>query len=206
MNKTKRDDIVTSSVALFIEKGYLNTKIIDIAMKAGIGKGTVYEYFASKEDILLEVLSKVVVRDFQQISKKVEKETGCRNQLKAYLSGLMNLMGKYGSNMPDLTQQLLNPVNNVSVEILKILHDIIVAQYKMVLSILSAGAKAGEICDINLPMAAAAVIGGMNNYITIKAGRCSPSGANVIFVPIDSSSWNEEDFIDLLMSGLEPPK
>lgn len=206
MNKTKRDDIVTSSVALFIEKGYLNTKIIDIAMRAGIGKGTVYEYFTSKEDILLEVLSKVVVRDFQQISKKVEKESGCRNQLKAYLSGLMNLMGKYGSNMPDLTQQLLNPVNNVSVEILKILHDIIVSQYKTVLSILSAGAKVGEIAEINLPMAAAGVIGGMNNYITIKAGRFSPSGAIEITVPVDSSTWNEEDFIDLLMTGLEPPK
>ena len=206
MKTTKRNDILSSAVALFIEKGYLNTKIIDIAMNAGIGKGTVYEYFSSKEEILLEVLSKVVVMDFQQISKKVDKETGCREQLKAYLSGLMKLMEKYGSNMPDLTQQLLNPVNNVSIEILRILHDIIVMQYKTVLSILTTGSKAGEIGNINLSMAAASVIGGMNNYITIKAGRCSPADAIQIPIPIDTSTWNEEDFIDLLMSGLEPSR
>jgi len=203
MAKTKRDDIVSSAVSLFIEKGYLNTKIIDIAVMAGIGKGTVYEYFASKEDILLEVLSKVVANEFLHISKKVNKEKGCRNQLKAYLSGLMKLMGKYGSNMPDLTQQLLSPANNVSVEILKILHEIVVSQYKTVLGILKEGYEHGEIGDVDLSMAAAAVIGGMNNYITIKAERHSRPGLVDLCMAIDSSKWDDEDFIDLLMKGLE---
>lgn len=51
----KRKSIATAALDVIAEKGYHNTRIQDIAVRAGVGKGTVYEYFNSKEEILLEV-------------------------------------------------------------------------------------------------------------------------------------------------------
>ena len=48
-----RRAITTAAVRLFSENGYEKTSIEDIAHEAGIGKATVYGYFANKEEIFL---------------------------------------------------------------------------------------------------------------------------------------------------------
>jgi AcrR family transcriptional regulator len=53
----KRRQIAKSTCGLFIEKGFVNISISEIAKVAGIGKGTVYEYFKNKEDIVFELMS-----------------------------------------------------------------------------------------------------------------------------------------------------
>lgn len=44
-------EILESAAAVFAERGFRGTRMADIARRAGIGKGTVYEYFRSKEDL-----------------------------------------------------------------------------------------------------------------------------------------------------------
>ena len=53
----KRKTIAKSTCGLFVEKGFVNISINEIAKVAGIGKGTVYEYFSNKEDIVFELMS-----------------------------------------------------------------------------------------------------------------------------------------------------
>ena len=53
----KRKIIAKSTCSLFIEKGFVNISISQIAKSAGIGKGTIYEYFKNKEDIIFELMS-----------------------------------------------------------------------------------------------------------------------------------------------------
>ncbi|MBP0019341.1 MAG: TetR/AcrR family transcriptional regulator [Cyanobacteria bacterium SBLK] len=62
----KRQDIVEASVQVFKCKGYQGTRIIDIAKEAGIGKGTVYEYFNSKDEIILGVFEELFL-DYEQL-------------------------------------------------------------------------------------------------------------------------------------------
>ncbi|MEA3383927.1 MAG: TetR/AcrR family transcriptional regulator [Campylobacterota bacterium] len=52
----KRKNIAKSTCSLFIEQGFVNISISQIAKVAGIGKGTIYEYFKNKEDIVLELM------------------------------------------------------------------------------------------------------------------------------------------------------
>ena len=53
----KRKDIAKSTCELFVRKGFVNISVSEIAQVAGIGKGTVYEYFRNKEDIVFELMS-----------------------------------------------------------------------------------------------------------------------------------------------------
>lgn len=44
--------IFEAGMSLFQEKGFINTTLQDISDKAGVSKGTIFNYFSSKEDIL----------------------------------------------------------------------------------------------------------------------------------------------------------
>jgi AcrR family transcriptional regulator len=47
--------IMESAMRFFSEKGYMSTSIQDIANDCGIAKPSVYKFFSSKEDLLIEV-------------------------------------------------------------------------------------------------------------------------------------------------------
>lgn len=47
----KKTQILEASIKVLAEKGWNKTKISDIAEAADIGKGTVYEYFRSKDEV-----------------------------------------------------------------------------------------------------------------------------------------------------------
>ncbi len=51
-----RARIVDAAHAVFLEKGYHRTKVVDIIERAGCGHGTFYDYFKSKDDVLMAIL------------------------------------------------------------------------------------------------------------------------------------------------------
>jgi len=55
----RRRQIAAAAVQLFIEKGFHKTTTRQIARKSGFSIGSLYEYFASKEDILYMVCESI---------------------------------------------------------------------------------------------------------------------------------------------------
>jgi AcrR family transcriptional regulator len=53
--KDKKDKIIVAAGHVFAQKGYAGSSVADIALKAEIGKGTIYAYFDSKEDLFFAV-------------------------------------------------------------------------------------------------------------------------------------------------------
>ena len=51
----KRERILEAAAAIFARRGFSGAVMADIAEEAGIGKGTLYEYFDSKEDLFFAV-------------------------------------------------------------------------------------------------------------------------------------------------------
>lgn len=51
----KRPLILQAATEVFAEQGFAAVTVAEIADRAGIGKGTVYEYFSSKDDLLFAV-------------------------------------------------------------------------------------------------------------------------------------------------------
>jgi len=83
---SKRQLIVESAAEVFARSGYATTRVADIAVAAGIGKGTVYEYFSSKEELFFAVFEWFE----EQIRRRVdgplaEPGTACQ-QLRAILA------------------------------------------------------------------------------------------------------------------------
>ncbi|MEW5723675.1 MAG: TetR/AcrR family transcriptional regulator [Thermodesulfobacteriota bacterium] len=49
----KKELILHAAAQVFSQKGYAGALMADVAAKAGLGKGTLYEYFDSKEDLFV---------------------------------------------------------------------------------------------------------------------------------------------------------
>ena len=57
-----RDEILNATDRLLVRYGYKKMTIDDLAQEVGIGKGTVYLYFTSKEEIALSHVDRIVER------------------------------------------------------------------------------------------------------------------------------------------------
>src|SRR5213078_5074892 len=52
----RRGQLIACAARLFAERGYHPTSVADIVAALGVGKGVFYWYFASKEELLTELL------------------------------------------------------------------------------------------------------------------------------------------------------
>lgn len=52
--------IIDAAVHLFLQKGYNETSVAEIMNEADLGIGTFYNYFQSKEEILMHLLAKII--------------------------------------------------------------------------------------------------------------------------------------------------
>lgn len=69
----KRELILRAAVKVFSSKGYHNTRMEEIAATAGIGKGTIYEYFSSKLQLFQAMLEGSLQYYFELLNQETFK-------------------------------------------------------------------------------------------------------------------------------------
>jgi len=72
----KEKEILEAAAAVFAERGFRAARVADVAERAGIGKGTVYEYFRSKEDLFLRLFDWYASAAFDSMVGELERPTG----------------------------------------------------------------------------------------------------------------------------------
>ena len=55
--EARPQELLAAALELFVEKGFAATRIEEVAVRAGVSKGTLYLYFPSKEELLKAVIS-----------------------------------------------------------------------------------------------------------------------------------------------------
>ena len=70
----KKEKIIDAGWNLITKNGYYNTNTAEIAKKAGVSTGIVYQYFNDKHDILIEAINKYGDEIFYPVLKFKEKE------------------------------------------------------------------------------------------------------------------------------------
>ncbi len=100
----KRPRLVKAATAVFAKKGYASTRVADIAEHAGIGKGTVYEYFSSKEELLFAVFESIN----QDISSRMKIALSEGGSASETLLDLLRLGAEVISAQVDLTPVMLD--------------------------------------------------------------------------------------------------
>ena len=81
----RRDAILEAARTVFARQGYANTVVDDIAVQAGIGKGTLYLYFPSKEQIYLAALLEEARRLDADSRTAMSAAANWRDKLRAFV-------------------------------------------------------------------------------------------------------------------------
>lgn len=108
-NVEKRSEILEAALNLFSKKGFDGATVDEIAAKAGVGKGTIYLYFRTKEAIFWtgveEGLSRLQ-RLFEQIAREKDYLEQLRQMIRVFFDfvennqDLFKILYKEHTNLP----------------------------------------------------------------------------------------------------------
>ncbi|MBZ0232567.1 MAG: TetR family transcriptional regulator [Deltaproteobacteria bacterium] len=76
----KREAILQAALELFVERGFHGTAVPEVAERAGVGAGTIYRYFASKEALVNELYQQQKSRLLARILRDFPVAASAREQ------------------------------------------------------------------------------------------------------------------------------
>ena len=71
--ENRREEILRVAMDLFSKKGFELTTVEDITRAANVAKGTFYNFFAKKEDVLLYFLDIEISKSTNEIQRKIKR-------------------------------------------------------------------------------------------------------------------------------------
>lgn len=77
--------ILETAASVFAEKGYYEASMDEIANQVGVAKGTLYQHFASKEDLVFALFA----RQMEEIQQIVEQITASKLSARAKLEAIL---------------------------------------------------------------------------------------------------------------------
>lgn len=77
----KRENILQTAAMLFADQGFARTDVAQIAKRAGVAKGSIYNYFESKEDLYLYVCRDGIERSRQAVYSDIRPEWDLYRQI-----------------------------------------------------------------------------------------------------------------------------
>jgi AcrR family transcriptional regulator len=92
----KRDAILHAALELFVERGFHGTAVPEVAERAGVGAGTIYRYFASKEALVNELYQ----REKSALSARVLREFPLASSAREQFGALWRRMAAYAKEEP----------------------------------------------------------------------------------------------------------
>ncbi len=95
--KQTKELILKTAKKLFAKKGLTDTTMDDVAKEARIGKGTIYHYFESKEQMYCQILDDDMAGIKESLIKMVAAETEPDKKFRAYMLGRMQSMQKFSA-------------------------------------------------------------------------------------------------------------
>ena len=110
-------ELLDAALELFVERGYAATRLEDVASRAGVSKGTLYLYYANKEELFRAVVSETIVPLIERFREDVERSDAPAAKLlerfftewwgrfgSTRLAGIAKLIVSEAGNFPEVAQ------------------------------------------------------------------------------------------------------
>jgi len=153
---------------VFAQKGVAKTKMIDIATTAGVGKGTIYEYFASKEDIFREAFNFVYSESELIIEEAINSTDDPEEKLRYIIEiSLTSFIEKSNDFIGIMMEFWAEGVRNKNQDVLKIidLEGLYGKMRQMINGILQEGIAQGKFRELDTISTASILIGSFDGLM-----------------------------------------
>ncbi|MCB0185770.1 MAG: TetR/AcrR family transcriptional regulator [Caldilineaceae bacterium] len=110
LTEVRRTHILEAAIAVIAEQGFQNTTIKQIAARAEVADGTIYNYFKNKDDILTAIIAQITEAETREIHFAEAQGMNFAEFINAYVA---HRMGEIADGYPVLkvliTETLANP-------------------------------------------------------------------------------------------------
>lgn len=191
-------ELLAAALDLFVDRGYAAARLEDVAINAGVTKGTLYLYFKSKEDLFKAVIRENLLPALDEAEQLVDQYQGHSAALfREFMLGWWARIGE--TKLSGITKLMMAEAGNFP-EVASFYHDEIISRSdRLIIRMLERGIARGEFRAVNLAQAHRVIVAPMLMLMLWKHafGLCSPE-------PISSTEFLD-CLIDLLMNGLAAP-
>lgn len=160
--KTNRDAILDATDRLLASSGFKKMTIDELAKEVGIGKGSVYLHFESKEEIALSHIDRIVERLKESLTEIAERKAPCEKRLRAML--LERVMNRFDS-VQHYSQSLNELLASLRPRLLERRRRYFDEEARIFAAVLAEGAKAGIFAVKNPLQTAAALLDATNSLL-----------------------------------------
>jgi len=190
----KKIRIIEAAARVFAQKGYAGASVADIAVNAAIGKGTVYEYFDSKEDLFFAVFEWYMLRTGRQASVNISALGGSAAERLMALSD--SIMGLWDEIKDVFTLSMEFWAASASSQ----MHDRFKADFRelygefrgIIVSLIREGIERGEFRPVTRPESIAAALVGTWDALFLQAW----------FEDSFDPAKTARDFLEIVIKGL----
>jgi TetR/AcrR family transcriptional regulator len=123
-------ELIEAALELFVEKGFAATRVVEVAKRAGVSKGTLFLYFSSKEELFKAVVRENLSGQFTEWNAMFDCFPGTTPEMLKFCmyswwerigstkaSGITKLMMSEACNFPELAEfykaEVIRPGNSL---------------------------------------------------------------------------------------------
>lgn len=151
----KKGRILVAAMEIFGERPYEKVKIEDIADRAGVGKGTIYEYFVSKEELFASVLEAGFNEYFMALVAAAQSSFSATAKLQAVFGRHLSFISQHALAARIILGE--RPASRSEI------HEAMVVRYlrlgRFLEDLLQEGITTGEFRPVDTAVAAQAIVG-----------------------------------------------
>ena len=142
-------ELLDAALDLFVEKGYAATRLDDVAARAGVSKGTLYLYYASKEDLFKAVVRQNIVPLIEAFERDVASSNATSaEQLGDFFRRWWSSFG--ATRLPGIAKLVVGEAGNFP-ELARFFQQEVVLRNAMLLrSIIERGIRQGEFRPVDI--------------------------------------------------------
>ncbi len=192
----KRELILAAAQEVFFEKGYHSATSEEIAKRAGIGKGTIYQYFDSKLEIFLE-MHRLYIAQYTEMLIDLLDDT------RSFEENLRCLVQYHIANMGELSRYAMRflsdtpPAHLQSNKGNEILSDMKRSIRTVLERLINSGKQRGEIRDLDVRLVMCYLTG---NFLGIAHLMSTEDATEA------QKRQLEDDVMQMVLHGLSKPK
>jgi AcrR family transcriptional regulator len=104
-------ELIAAALDLFVERGFAATRLDEVAARAGVSKGTLYLYFASKEELFKAVIQQGILPVLDHGEEMLTKHQGdARSLLESMLITWWGMVG--ATHLAGITKLMISEAGN----------------------------------------------------------------------------------------------
>jgi TetR/AcrR family transcriptional regulator, fatty acid metabolism regulator protein len=128
----KKHLIRQAAIRTFSRKGFHNSRAEEIAREAGIAVGTIYNYFTSKEDILLSIFKVEFEQRIEAFHDLLKSNLSLPEKISQILQDHFSRLSEQGDLAALLIQERFNPEKGFRTKLLGLYKDMIAQIEKLI--------------------------------------------------------------------------